>query len=159
MISRNLLRFCCCFLCAAATAGGQTRTKPPTVASWYGEEHRGWLMANGKRFNPDQLTAASWFYPLGTQVRVTAKPRPSATTTNNTPSSVLVTITDRGPAWRLVRRGRKIDLAHAAFKELAHPDLGLVEVSIQPLRQETYPSCASAMSIPSGRISSPARND
>src|SRR5215468_7676281 len=41
------------------------------VASWYGEEHRGRLMANGKRFNPDKLTAASWFYPLGTKVQVT----------------------------------------------------------------------------------------
>src|SRR5256885_351299 len=51
---------------AADAAASQTH-----VASWYGEEHRGRLMANGKRFNPDKLTAASWFYPLGTTVRVT----------------------------------------------------------------------------------------
>ena len=38
------------------------------LASWYGEELRGKLMANGKRFDPDKLTAASWFYPLGTRV-------------------------------------------------------------------------------------------
>ena len=56
-------------LCAATEAATKS---PPTngVASWYGESHRGRLMANGKRFNPDRLTAASWFYPLGTKVRV-----------------------------------------------------------------------------------------
>jgi rare lipoprotein A len=99
----------------------------PTVASWYGEDHRGKLMANGKPFDPDKLTAASWFYPLGTKVRVTLK---SPADVNSPPPSVLVTITDRGPARRLVRQGRKIDLAEAAFKQLAHTDLGLVEVTI-----------------------------
>jgi len=98
-----------------------------TVASWYGEEHRGKPMANGKPFDPDKLTAASWFYPLGTKVRVTLK---SPAFVNAAPPSVLVTITDRGPARRLVRQGRKIDLAEAAFKQLAHPDLGLIEVTI-----------------------------
>ena len=96
-------------------------------ASWYGEAHRGKLMANGKKFNPDKLTAASWFYPLGTKVRVTAK------ASDNSARSVLVTVTDRGPADDLVREGRIIDLAHAAYKRLAHPDLGLVSVSVQPL--------------------------
>src|SRR6516162_1226131 len=53
---------------AVALAGEEPITG---LASWYGEEHRGKLMANGKRFDPDKLTAASWFYPLGTKVRVT----------------------------------------------------------------------------------------
>ena len=96
-------------------------------ASWYGEDHRGKLMANGKKFNPDKLTAASWFYPLGTKVRVTAK------ASDHSARSVLVTVTDRGPADDLVREGRIIDLAHAAYKRLAHPDLGLVSVSVQPI--------------------------
>ncbi len=98
------------------------------IASWYGEEHRGKLMANGKRFNPDKFTAASWFYPLGTKVRVTVSEP------EQTRRSVLVTITDRGPAKELVRDGRIIDLSQAPFKKLAHPDLGLVAVVIQPLR-------------------------
>jgi rare lipoprotein A (peptidoglycan hydrolase) len=97
------------------------------VASWYGEEHRGRLMANGKRFNPDKLTAASWFYPLGTKVRVTLKSE------NQAPRSVLVTVTDRGPAKQLVRDGRIIDLTHAAFRRLGHPAVGLVSVVVQPL--------------------------
>ena len=96
------------------------------LASWYGESHRGKLMANGKPFNPDKLTAASWFYPLGTRVRVTGS-EPSMRD-----KSVLVTITDRGPAMELVREGRVIDLGYAAFKKLAPTDLGLIQVKVQP---------------------------
>jgi rare lipoprotein A len=99
------------------------------LASWYGEEHRGKLMANGKKFNPDKFTAASWFYPLGTRVRVTLAAPPKAR------RSVLVTITDRGPARDLVRDGRIIDLSYAPFKRLAHPDLGLVAVAVRPLKR------------------------
>jgi rare lipoprotein A len=99
----------CCFACQAADK-----------ASWYGEEHRGLPMANGKPFNPDKLTAASWFYPLGTRVVVTHDDR-----------SVVVEITDRGPAKRLVKQGRKIDLSRAAFAKLADPDLGLIEVTVE----------------------------
>ena len=89
-------------------------------ASWYGDEHRGQLMANGHRFNPDKLTAASWFYPLGTKVVVACDDR-----------SVIVEITDRGPAKRLVREGRTIDLSYAAFEKLADPDVGLIDVTIK----------------------------
>jgi len=89
-------------------------------ASWYGEEHRGRLMANGHRFDPDRLTAASWFYELGTKVLVTCDDR-----------TVVVEITDRGPAKRLVREGRTIDLSHAAFEKLADPDVGLIDVTIK----------------------------
>ncbi len=96
-------------------------------ASWYGEELRGRLMANGKRFDPDKLTAASWFYPLGTRVRVTIRSPEMGL------RSVLVTITDRGPAKRLVEQGRVIDLGFAAFQKLAEPDLGLVEVTVEPV--------------------------
>src|SRR5213080_2908535 len=97
------------------------------MASWYGEDHRGRLMANGKRFNPDKLTAASWFYPLGTKVRVILN------SNNPNPRSVLVTITDRGPAKELVRDGRIIDLTHAAFRRLGHPAVGLVGVKVERL--------------------------
>jgi rare lipoprotein A len=89
-------------------------------ASWYGEDHRGLLMANGKPFNPDKFTAASWFYRLGTRVVVTHAGR-----------SVVVEITDRGPAKHLVRDGRKIDLSHAAFARLANPDRGLIDVTLK----------------------------
>ncbi len=92
------------------------------LASWYGEEHRGKLMANGQRFDPEKLTAASWFFPLGTSVRVQALAR--------APRTVVVTITDRGPARHLVRTGRIIDLSHAAFERLASPKTGLISVTV-----------------------------
>jgi rare lipoprotein A len=112
-------------------AGLLEASQAPTngMASWYGEDHRGRLMANGRKFDPDKFTAASWFYPLGTKVRVTAKG-----TASQPERSVLVTITDRGPATELVRGGRIIDLSHAPFKQLAHPDSGLVAVSVQPVK-------------------------
>ncbi len=71
------------------------------------------------------MTAASWFYPLGTRVRVTVS------SPNFESRSVLVTVTDRGPARRLVQHGRVIDLGRAAFKKIAPPDLGLVEVLVE----------------------------
>ena len=100
-------------------------------ASWYGEDHRGRRMANGKRFDPDQLTAASWFYPLGTRVRVVLKTDPRVLNPQ-APRSVWVTITDRGPHHRLVREGRIIDLSYEGFRCLADPDVGLIEVIVHP---------------------------
>ena len=116
-------------LWVAGMGNALAHTTPATgVASWYGESHRGRLMANGKKFDPNKLTAASWFYPLGSKVRVilNSPGKPART--------VLVTITDRGPAKDLVHDGRIIDLAHAAFKHLGHPDLGLLPVIVQRVR-------------------------
>lgn len=86
-------------------------------------------MANRQPFDPDRLTAASWFYPLGTRLRVTLKPIGS----RDVPPSVVVIVTDRGPAKYLVRKGRKIDLSAAAFAQLSQPELGLIEVTIAPV--------------------------
>src|SRR5215204_6317125 len=100
---------CLLFTMSSIAADGSASMKG--VASWYGEAHRGKSMANGVPFDPDKLTAASWFYPLGTRVRVTLQSQPER--------SVIVTITDHGPAQRLVAQGRVIDLARAAFEKLA----------------------------------------
>lgn len=113
------------------------------TASWYGEKHRGLTMANGQPFDPGQFTAASWFYPLGTKVRVTHGDR-----------TVVVTITDRGPAKRLVRQGRVIDLSHAAFAALADPELGLIDVSVTEVarkdsgRKRVPPTAVAEVSAP-----------
>jgi rare lipoprotein A len=136
------------------------------LASWYGEEHRGKLMANGKRFDPDAFTAASWFYPLGTKLRVTlvsaSKPEPEPGRLESTPkslsdslaaektplpASVIVTVTDRGPARRFVREGRVIDLSRAAFKRLANPNLGLIQVTVEAIN-DSEPLLAVASSSP-----------
>lgn len=91
------------------------------VASWYGEEHRGRPMANRAPFDPDALTCASWRHPLGTRLRVAHGRR-----------TVTVTVTDRGPARRLLRT-RQLDLSRAAFARLAAPELGLVSVQVTRL--------------------------
>ena len=104
----------------------QSHVPPSTgAASWYGEAHRGRLMANGKKFDPGKLTAASWFYPLGAKIRVVHQ------APGRKPRSVLVTITDRGPAKELVENGRIIDLTYAAFKRLGDPDVGLLPVILR----------------------------
>jgi rare lipoprotein A len=124
----TLLLCTCAFVSTMTGARAELTSNPKKgLASWYGDELRGKLMANGKKFDPDKLTAASWFYPLGTRVRVTVhSPEFEA-------RSVLVTITDRGPAKRLVDQGRVIDLGRAAFQKIAEPDLGLVEVVVEPV--------------------------
>jgi rare lipoprotein A len=84
-----------------------------TISSWYGAECEGKLMANGKPFNPAAMT------PFGTQLRIVHNAR-----------SIKVTVTDRGPAKRLYRKGRRLDLSRAAFKQLAPLDKGLIRVRI-----------------------------
>jgi rare lipoprotein A len=109
---------------AAPSRQGLPARAPVTGwASWYGHELAGRPMANGRPFDPTKLTCASWFYPLGTRLRVTAGAR-----------SVVVTVTDRGPATPLVRQGRIIDLSRAAFSRLAPLRQGLVRVHVTRLR-------------------------
>ncbi len=111
---------------SVAVVMGLDKSPPKAgMASWYGESHRGKLMANGQKFDPEKMTAASWFHPLGTRVRVSLK---------DSSQSVIVTITDRGPARSLVREGRIIDLAQAAFAQLASPSRGLVSVTVEPVK-------------------------
>lgn len=115
---RFLFRFWLCLLLLVAVAGTLQRCHA-TVTSWYGEDHRGRLMANGRPFNPDRLTCASWFHPLGTRLHVSAGER-----------SVVVTVTDRGPARRLLRT-RQLDLSRAAFAALGDLDVGLLAVRVR----------------------------
>ena len=91
------------------------------TASWYGQQHQGRKMANGKRFDRRKLTAASWYFPLGTPVRV-------VNVMNG--KSVVVTITDRGPNLRL---HRILDLSEAAASNLDYVSKGLTPVFLFPL--------------------------
>ena len=93
------------------------------TASWYGDECRGRLQANGRPFNPDAFTCASWDWPLGTRLKISHAGR-----------SVVVVVSDRGPARRLYRKGRAIDLSRAAFAKLADIKSGVVEINIERLK-------------------------
>lgn len=86
--------------------------------AWYGEGYRGKRMANGQRFNPDALTCATWDYPLGARLQFTNVA---------TGRSVVVTVTDRGPAITT----RKADLSRAAFEAIASTSLGVIRCEIR----------------------------
>jgi peptidoglycan lytic transglycosylase len=91
------------------------------TASWYGEQRQGKKMANGKPFDCHKLTAASWYFPLGTTIRV-------VNVKNG--ESVVVTITDRGPNLRL---HRILDLSEAAAERLGYVGQGLAPVFLYPV--------------------------
>ena len=100
----------------------QFKTKYIGTASWYGAQHQGRKMANGQRFDRHKLTAASWYFPLGTQIRV-------VNVKNG--ESVVVTVTDRGPNLRL---NRILDLSEEAAKRLGYVEEGLTPVFLYPVK-------------------------
>ena len=99
------------------------------TASWYTyastiKEGNSGITASGQMMNDSKLTAASWFYPFGTRLKVINQ---------NNYKSVEVVITDRGPAKRLVKKGRVIDLSRSAFQALSPLSAGVIPVRIERL--------------------------
>jgi len=68
------------------------------IASYYGKQHHGKLMANGKPFNMYKVSFAHKKYPLGTTLEVCYK------------TCVTAKVTDRGP----YISGRVLDVSQAA---------------------------------------------
>ena len=110
---------------SAATRGkspvATAKFHPVGIASWYGVQHQGLKMADGKRFDRRKMTAASWYVPLGTVLRVVNL---------ENGRSVTVTVTDRGPNLRL---HRILDLSEAAARELGYIEKGLTPVFVSPI--------------------------
>lgn len=118
-------------LFSGASSGGEGRAG---TASWYSyesalREGTSGVMANGQRMDDEALTAASWEFPLGTSVLVRCQAR-----CRGSSRAVRVTITDRGPAKRLYREGRILDLSPAAFRALAPLEYGLIPISVEGIR-------------------------
>ena len=86
-------------------------------------------MANGKKFNDNEYTCASWFYKFGTYLRITNL---------RNMRSVTCTVTDRGPSRRLVRTGRTVDLSKAAFATIADCKQGVIPVTIKVINEKRY---------------------
>lgn len=104
----------------------------PLTASWYSlascrKEGSLGIMANGRPLVDENFTAASWDYPFGTKVRVTNL---------DNEKSVVVSIEDRGPAKRLYRQGRIIDLSVASFQALASLREGVIPVELEVMPDE-----------------------
>lgn len=109
---------------AATAADARSRHHAMTgKASFYGAEEHGSRTASGQRFNMHAMTAAHRTLPFGTRVKVTAI---------RSNRSVVVTITDRGPAaWT----GRIIDLAQGAARQLHMLVAGVIPVRIEVVEQ------------------------
>ena len=98
----------------------QTKAPKPraAVVSFQGTESAGRPTASGEPYDPDDLTAASKTYPIGSRVEVT-NPKNG--------KSVIVRINDRGPHVR----GRSLDLSKAAAEELGITDKGVAHLKIR----------------------------
>jgi len=94
------------------------------MASWYSEEDPGVLKttANMECFDDTLLTCAMWDVPFNTILKVTNLENGKA---------VFVRVNDRGPAKRLVREGRIIDLTKRAFSKIADLENGLVNIKVE----------------------------
>jgi rare lipoprotein A (peptidoglycan hydrolase) len=90
-------------------------------ASYYSYECADLPMANGKPFDPEKRTCASWFYKLGTVLIVRSL---------DTGRDTTVVVTDRGPNKRLVKEGRIIDLSKRAFQDICSLEKGLTRVVV-----------------------------
>jgi rare lipoprotein A len=78
-------------------------------------------------FDDQQLTCAIWDRPFNTLIKVTNA---------SNGKSVVVRVNDRGPARRLVREGRIIDLSKAAFAQIADLDKGLIHIELAIVSSE-----------------------
>lgn len=97
------------------------------VASWYSKKDPGIKVttANMEIFNDQLLTCAMWNIPFDSLIKVTNL---------DNGKSIIVRVNDRGPAKRLVRRGRIVDLTKKAFSKIANLDQGLIRVKVEILR-------------------------
>lgn len=88
------------------------------VASWYGANHVGKTMANGRPFDMYADTAAHKTLPIGTKLQLT-NPANGSTAT--------VEVTDRGP----YIRGRNLDVSYGVARKL-----GMVKQGVAKLRMQ-----------------------
>lgn len=99
----------------AAAAVKPSHERRLVVASWYGSQHHGKLMANGEPFDMFADTAAHKKIPLGTQLTITNP---------NNGAMVQVEVTDRGP----YITGRNLDLSYSAARKLGIVKAGVTKV-------------------------------
>ena len=106
---------------AVVTHNGPRIITREGVSSYYSYECAAMPMANGRPFDPEKRTCASWFYKFGTVLIVRSLDTGRATE---------VVVTDRGPNRRLVKEGRIIDLSKRAFQDICSLEKGLTKVAI-----------------------------
>jgi rare lipoprotein A len=110
--------------------------------SYQGETEAGHLTASGEPYDPDDLTAASKIYPIGSTVLVT---NPA------TGKSVKVRINDRGPHVR----GRSLDLSKRAAEELGITDKGVARLKVKRVDSEPAKSKSTKSTSEAASASTP----
>ncbi|MFH1479226.1 MAG: septal ring lytic transglycosylase RlpA family protein [Candidatus Omnitrophota bacterium] len=103
---------------------GSSRAIFQTETSWYSKKDPGILRttANMEIFDDEKLTCAIWDLPFNTLLRVTNL---------ENGRYIYVRVNDRGPAKRLVNRGRALDLTKEAFSKIADLKEGLIRVQVE----------------------------
>jgi len=96
------------------------------MASYYADKFHGRKTASGTKYHKNKYTAAHRSLPFNTKVKVTNM---------SNDSSVIVTITDRGP----YAKGRIIDLSYCAARELNFIKKGITKVKIEILSDSLPP--------------------
>ena len=93
------------------------RPRTYSIATWYGEDFHGNIMANGETYNMyDSTICASNWWPLGTWLEV-----------KHGRLVVTVQVRDRGAF------SHALDLSYASFNQLADPNIGVIQVEISVL--------------------------
>ena len=108
------------------------------VTSWYGANHQGKTMANGRPFNMYADTAAHRTLPFGTKLDLTNPANGRQAT---------VEVTDRGP----FIRGRNLDVSYGVAKKLGMVDAGVAKLRMSKV-QEQSPNRLSAASLGKPKI-------
>lgn len=104
-------------------------------ASYQGEAYAGHRTANGERYDPNALTAASTTLPIGSTLIVTDP---------TTGHSVKLRVNDREPKGH----GRSLDLSKHAAEELGMTEKGVARLKIK--RVDSEPAKRESPSTPAG---------
>ncbi len=137
-------------LAAKSTRGGKSsetsalekkvsaRAGTLVTASWYGANHHGQTMANGRPFNMYADTAAHRTLPMGTKLDLT-NPANGHTAT--------VKVTDRGP----FIPGRNLDVSYGVARKLGMVEQGVVKLQMNKV-QEQSPNRLSSATLGKAKI-------
>ncbi|MGC2306648.1 septal ring lytic transglycosylase RlpA family protein [Candidatus Binatus sp.] len=122
----------------------QTSAQPSRTVrtSYQGEQAAGRPTASGEPYDPDELTAASKIFPIGSTVLVTNPANGK---------SVKVRINDRGPHVR----GRSLDLSKRAAEELGITDKGVARLRVRRIDSKPSKSESTKSTLDSASASTP----